>query len=92
MKIDQEFIWQLFIQLLTVIGIFGGIIAGIITWLGKKSLDKLDLVVERVNINTSTLEVHNHRITTVEKRQEDFDEEQRRQDEHIYLVTYNKKR
>lgn len=92
MNINQEFVSQLFIQLLTVIGLLGGIIAGIITWIGKKSLDKLDLVIDKTNVHAVTLEVHSTRLETVEKRQDDFDEDQRRQDDQIYLVTYPKKK
>lgn len=90
-NIPADVLWEIFIQMMVVIGIIASMFVGMLAWFGKKSLSKLDTLVDKTGQHSVVIEVHGHRITAVEKRQDEFQKEQDRQDEQIYLVSYNGK-
>lgn len=88
-NVPADIIWDVFMQLMAALGIMASLIISIMVWFGKKSLSKLEHLVDKTGSHSVTIEIHGHRITAVEKRQDEFQKDQDRQDEQIYLVSYN---
>lgn len=90
-NIPADILWNIFLQMVAIMGFLASVIIGMMVWFGKKSLSKLDTLVDKTGQHSVVIEVHGHRITAVEKRQDDFQRDQERQDDQIYLVSYNGK-
>lgn len=88
--IPIDTLWQIFWQVVGVIGCICGIIIGCIAWFGRRTLGLMDKLVETSGHHSVRIEVHETRIDDHGERISDAENKIEAMREKLFIVTYPK--